>query len=68
MNNKTLRQTVRILHIIEAIVLGAFIYGPWQDGSLLEASIQYFFFPTLAISGLVLWQQPRIMKMLRKKT
>ncbi len=66
MSNKRLRQVTRILHILEAIVLGAFIYGPWGDGSLLEASIQYFFFPALAISGIVLWQQPRIMKWFKR--
>ena len=66
MSNKQLRQVVRVLHILEAFVLGALIYGPWGDGSLLELSIQYFFFPALAISGIVLWQQPRLTKVLRR--
>ena len=66
MSNKTFRQSIRILHILEAVVLGAFIYGPWGDGSILEATIQYFFFPALGISGIMLWQQPRIMKMLKR--
>ena len=68
MSNKRLRQIVRWLHIVEAAVLGAFIYGPWGDGSLLEAWIQYFFFPALGISGVILWQQPRIMKLLKGST
>lgn len=67
MSNKTIRQVVRWLHIVEAAVLGALIYGPWGDGSILELSIQYFFFPALGISGLVLWQQPRIMKWIKQR-
>ncbi|MEM9774048.1 MAG: hypothetical protein AAF902_05675 [Chloroflexota bacterium] len=66
MSNKTFRQSVRILHILEAFVLGAFIYGPWGDGSILEATIQYFFFPALGISGIMLWQQHRLMKIFRR--
>ena len=66
MSNRRLRQPVRALHIIEAIVLGAFIYGPWGDGSLLEAAIQFFFFPALGVSGVMLWQQPRLVKLFRK--
>lgn len=65
MGNKRFRQSIRWLHIIEAGVLGAFIYGPWGDGSILELSIQYFFFPALGISGILLWQQPRILKWFR---
>ena len=67
MSNKRLRQTVRMFHLLEAGVLGALIYGPWGDGSLLEASIQYGFFPALVISGLMLWQQPRLLKRLRRR-
>lgn len=67
MSNRRMRQFIRILHMVEAAVLGTLIYGPWGDGSLLEASIQYFFFPTLAISGLLLWQQPLLSKVLRRR-
>lgn len=67
MSNKRIRQLVRWLHIVEAGVLGAFIYGPWGDGSLLEAAIQFGFFPALGVSGLIMWQQPRIMKWLRHR-
>lgn len=67
MSNKRVRQLVRILHIVEAIVLGAFVYGPWGDGSALEVAIQFGFFPALGVSGLILWQQPRIMKLVRRR-
>lgn len=65
MTNKRLRQSVRALHLIEAVVLGALIYGPWGPGSWLEVSIQYFFFPMLILSGLILWKQPEFVKFLR---
>jgi len=68
MSNKKLRQTARIFHIIEAFVLAVLVYGPWGDGSLLELSIQYLFFPALVISGILMWQQPRITKFFRSKS
>ncbi|MEQ8675498.1 MAG: hypothetical protein RLP44_32715 [Aggregatilineales bacterium] len=67
MNNRQLRNTMRVLHLVEAIVLGVFIYGPWGDGSVLEVLIQLVLFPALGISGLIMWQQPRISKFLRSR-
>jgi hypothetical protein len=67
MSNKQLRQFLRLFHSVVAIVLGLFIYGPWGDGSLLEASIQYVIFPALALSGLLMWQQPRLNKLMRRR-
>lgn len=66
MSNKLFRQVVRWLHLIEGAVLGLYFYSPWGgEGTLLEASIVYFFFPALVISGILLWQQPRVMKLFR---
>lgn len=67
MSNKQVRQFMRALHIVEAFVLGALIYGPWGDGSLLEAAVQFVFFPALGISGLLMWQQARLNKLLNRR-
>ncbi|MEM8859025.1 MAG: hypothetical protein AAGD96_11935 [Chloroflexota bacterium] len=66
MSNKTLRQTTRILHFMGAAFIGAFVYGPWGDGSTLEAINQFVIIPALTISGILLWQQPRVMKLFRR--
>jgi len=65
MSNKQMRQIVRLLHLVSSFALGAFIYGPWGAGSTLEGLIQFLVFPALAVTGLVLWQQPRLAKLRR---
>ncbi len=67
MSNKQLRQTVRLLHLVASFILGAFIYGPWGAGSILEGLIQFLIFPGLAVSGLILWQQPRLARLRRDR-
>lgn len=66
MSNKQLRQLMRALHLIGAVMLGALIYGPWGDGSTLELIIQLVIFPALTVSGLIMWQQPRLAKLRRR--
>jgi hypothetical protein len=65
MSNKQLRQTVRLLHVISSFILGTFIYGPWGAGSVLEGLVQFLAFPALAVTGLILWQQPRLARLRR---
>lgn len=66
MSNKRVRQIVRALHIAYGILLGLIVYGLLEDGSVLDLAIKYFFYPALIGSGLVMWQQPRVMKFFRR--
>ncbi|MEL6403016.1 MAG: hypothetical protein AAFN11_13565 [Chloroflexota bacterium] len=69
MSNKTFRQVIRIGHIIEGILIALFIYSPTlAANSTYIALMQFVVFPAIAISGLLLWQQPRVLKFVRQMT
>ncbi|WP_413112163.1 hypothetical protein [Thaumasiovibrio sp. DFM-14] len=46
------RKTIRNVHLIAAILTGVAIYGPWIPTTIL----QYGIFPTLAVTGLILFR------------
>lgn len=65
MSNKQIRQLVRVLHILGGIAIGVYIYSPWGPGTWLEPVVKFGILPALVISGIVLWQQPRLLKAVR---
>jgi len=66
-SNKTLRNTLRIIHLIVAGLVGAYIYSPLGDmvwfANLVRASV----LPALMITGLTMWQMPAITKMFKRQ-
>jgi di/tricarboxylate transporter len=61
------RQWLRIGHLVASALLGAFIYSPLQDHPVLIATIQFIAFPTLALSGVWMWQQGRVSRLRRAR-
>lgn len=69
MSNKRFRQVIRVGHIIEGVLIALFIYSPTlAANSTYTAVIQFVVFPAIAISGLLLWQQARVLKFMRQMT
>ena len=63
MSSKQIRNAVRIAHIIEGAMIAAFIYAtPLRSNDIYTALIQFLILPLLIISGLVMWQLPRLNK------
>jgi len=63
MSSKQIRTIVRIAHLIEGAMIAAFIYGaPLRTNDFYSALIQFVVLPLAIISGLVMWQLPRINK------
>jgi hypothetical protein len=66
MSNKTLREKLRILHILATIPLGAFIYAPHLINSTFTLIMGLVVFPILAITGLWMWQGHLIRRLVPK--
>lgn len=62
MSNAQFRIFVRWAHIIEAAFIGAYLYSPWGANPVFSAIVLYIMFPAMAISGVLMWQQPKVMK------
>lgn len=64
MQTKTLREKLRILHILATIPLGAFIYAPHLINSTFTQIMGLVVFPILSVTGLWMWQGHRVRKWL----
>jgi hypothetical protein len=64
--NKQLRDQLRLVHILASVILGAFIYSPWRSNQTYAIAMSFAIFPILALTGLWMWQAPRINKWLKQ--
>jgi hypothetical protein len=67
MSNKPLRQTVRIAHLVEGILIGIYFYSPLGSEPFYGDLIRFVVLPLIVVSGLVMWQQPRVVRLLRRQ-
>jgi hypothetical protein len=66
MSNKQFRSVMRWVHVVGGALIFTFIYSSTlNDIALFEAAIKFAIIPILGISGILLWQQPRVMKLLK---
>jgi hypothetical protein len=67
MSNKRFRNVTRIFHIIAGSMIAALVYSSaLKESDVYLALMQFVIMPGLIISGVALWQQPKIMKFLRR--
>lgn len=66
LSNKRLRDTQRLVHLAGALVLIAFVYVPGADTSLFTALMRFVVVPGLILTGLAMWQLPRLRARMRK--
>ncbi len=66
MTGQQLRVTLRWLHIAIAAIMGTFIYSPWTYHPVFLAVMQWFVFPLLIVTGMVMWQQGKVMKLFQQ--
>lgn len=62
MYNRVLSRT---LHLVSAVALAAFIYSPLRSNSTFEMVMSYGVFPFLALTGMWMWQAPRLRRFFR---
>jgi len=66
-SNKTLRNSLRLIHLVVAGLVGAYIYSPLGDMVWFVNFVRESVLPILAITGLTMWQMPAITKMLKRQ-
>jgi thiosulfate reductase cytochrome b subunit len=69
MSNKQIRTITRWIHIIGGAMIAAFVYAsPLRDSDTFTLLMQLVVIPLLIVSGVVMWQQPKILKWLRGRS
>lgn len=65
-SNKTLRNLLRVIHLVVAVLIGAYLYSPLGDlawfGNVVRASV----LPVLLVTGLSMWQMPVLTKLFKR--
>ena len=67
MSNKNLRNGIRIIHLIAAATLGLYFYSPIAGDVTLRLIIQFVTLPSILLTGIALWQQAYLNKLLNRK-
>lgn len=67
MSNAQLRKIFRWAHIVEGALIAAFIYSAaLRESDVYTALIQIVVVPAVILSGVLMWQQPRLAKLFRR--
>jgi hypothetical protein len=61
------RRAQRAAHLIAALVIVAYVYGPLGDTSAGQLLVKVIVVPVLAVSGVAMWQMGRIRRALRAR-
>ena len=67
MKASTERKIVRWIHIVLAVPIIGFIYGPVAQIPEAAAMVRYVFMPVIVLSGLYLWKGHWLKRVARKK-
>ena len=66
MSNKNLRNVIRIIHLIAATTFGMYFYSPIAGNESLRLIIQFITLPSIALTGIALWQQAYLNKLINR--
>jgi hypothetical protein len=67
MSNRLFRQIIRIAHLVEGVLIGVYFYSPLGSEPFYGDLIRFVVLPMIVVSGLVMWQQPKVVKLLRRQ-
>ena len=65
MSNRNLRIGIRIIHLLAAATLGMYFYSPIAGDETLRLIIQFVTLPSIVLTGIALWQQAYLNKLLK---
>ncbi|WP_277556181.1 hypothetical protein [Halobaculum limi] len=54
------RSTQRLVHVVLATTLGVYLYSPLNEIASVELAVQALVFPSLVLSGLLIWNGHRL--------
>ena len=64
MNGKRQRDILRIIHLGSTVPLGFLVYAPTEEYGFIRPICQFLIIPLLSATGLWMWQQGRIRRLL----
>ncbi|MEE8599544.1 hypothetical protein [Euzebya tangerina] len=67
MSVRRLRAVLRALHLVPAVALVLYVYTPLADVESFRTVVQIVSVPLLGLTGLALWQAPRILARRRRR-
>ena len=65
-SNKSLRNFLRVIHLIMAGLIGAYLYSPLGNMDWYVNLVRASVLPILLITGLSMWQMPSLTKWLKR--
>lgn len=66
LSNKTLRTMLRLIHLVVAVMIGAYLYSPLGEVTWFVNLVRASVLPVLLLTGLSMWQMPVLTKLLRR--
>ncbi|HEX8599674.1 MAG TPA: hypothetical protein VF952_14315 [Chloroflexia bacterium] len=66
-SNHRIRTIQRVMHLFAAAYLVFYLYGPLGQEPIVANITKFLVIPMLVITGMVMWQLPKLSKALRKK-
>jgi len=66
-SNKTLRNSLRIIHLVVGGLVGAYLYSPLGELAWFAGLVKVSVMPVFLITGLSMWQMPFLTKMLKRQ-
>ena len=68
MNQGTVRLIFRWIHIIVSIPIYGYIYSPFDKIPQYAFPTRYIFFPTMVLSGLMMWKGHLLRRLIPKRS
>ena len=65
---RQIRALQRLTHLATGAGIAGYVYLTPEPGSPAQSMIRWVVLPVLVISGLALWQWPRVRRLLRRRT
>jgi hypothetical protein len=66
-SNKRQRDIQRAVHLVGGVALMLYLYTPLGNASTFTALMQFLVVPLVVVTGMLMWQLPRLRKMLQGK-
>lgn len=67
-SNKRMRDIQRFVHLAMGVFLIVYIYTPLGDLRPFESLVRLIIIPILVVTGILMWQLPRLRKRLRDRS
>ena len=64
---KRTRDRQRVAHLLTGALLIVYVYLPLTPGSPVQVGVRFLVLPLLALSGIAMWQWPRLRRLARQR-